>query len=161
MDLTAYTQIKDLGKIAEANGIDIPRLRGYRAMWNEQPATQNEIDFHAKKIYDIYVDLLTHKKNDQGGSMTINKCGHLRYYDHRQVRRDARRASKRYRKQMAVFNQYCGRNDILMVHARIGHHNWREYGGKELSRQPWFVEKADDGFDDTYCDIYVKIKVNG
>lgn len=32
MDLFAYTQIEDLEEIAKENGIECPRLRGYRLM---------------------------------------------------------------------------------------------------------------------------------
>lgn len=58
-----------------------------------------------------------------------------------------------------TFNKYVGRPDVLCIHARIGGRNWNAYGGPELSRQPWFLEKADDYFDHTYCDIYAKIEV--
>ena len=37
MDLGAYAQIGDLTKIAEENGIEVPRLRGYRLMSEETP----------------------------------------------------------------------------------------------------------------------------
>lgn len=44
MDLHAYTQIVDLGKIAEQNGISVPRCRGYRLMKIEQRVTAAEIE---------------------------------------------------------------------------------------------------------------------
>ena len=65
---------------------------------------------------------------------------------------------KEYRKQFETFNKYCGRDDVLYIHARIGGGNWPYYDGPELSKQPWFIEKVDDAFDSTYCDIYAKIK---
>ena len=37
MDLGAYAQIDDLGAIAKANKIEVPRLRGYRLMKDEEP----------------------------------------------------------------------------------------------------------------------------
>ena len=37
MDLGAYVQIEELEKIAKKNGIEVPRLRGYRLMSEEQP----------------------------------------------------------------------------------------------------------------------------
>ena len=46
---------------------------------------------------------------------------------------------------------------MLCIHARIGGGNWSYYDGPELSKQPWFIEKVDDAFDSTYCDIYAKI----
>lgn len=45
-----------------------------------------------------------------------------------------------------------------MVHARLGGANWKYYGGPLMEMKPWFIEKVDDGMDNTYCDIYVKVK---
>ena len=59
--------------------------------------------------------------------------------------------------QAKAWNRYAGRNDVLYIHARIGAGNWDYYGGDELSKQPWFLEKVDDAWDDTYCDIYARI----
>lgn len=44
MDLGAYQQIENLERIAKENGIEIPRLRGYRLMKDEQPMSNEEID---------------------------------------------------------------------------------------------------------------------
>lgn len=43
MDLGAYMQIEDLDEIAKRNGIEVPRLRGYRLMKNEEHISQEEI----------------------------------------------------------------------------------------------------------------------
>lgn len=43
MDLGAYVNIEDLDAIAKANGIDIPRLRGYRLMKDENPVSKAEM----------------------------------------------------------------------------------------------------------------------
>ena len=48
--------------------------------------------------------------------------------------------------------------NVLYIHARIGGRNWETYGGKDLEKQPWFLEKVNDHFDGTYCDIYAKIE---
>lgn len=56
----------------------------------------------------------------------------------------------------AVYNKYAGRSDVLRVHARIGGLNWLEYFRK-VEGKPWFLEKADDYSDCTYCDIFCKI----
>lgn len=47
-----------------------------------------------------------------------------------------------------------------MIHARIGGtsdtSNWVSYGGPDnIATQPWFLEKVDDNWDPTYCDIYI------
>ena len=43
MDLFAYSKIDDLDAIAKANGIVIPRLRGYRMMEAEEPYSEKQI----------------------------------------------------------------------------------------------------------------------
>lgn len=64
---------------------------------------------------------------------------------------------RRVVKQMETYNKYCGRKDVLYIHARIGGENWDYYGGQEIEKQPWFIERVDDSYDRTYCDIYAKI----
>ena len=56
-------------------------------------------------------------------------------------------------KQIDMWNKYVGKDNVLFIHSRIGGANWNDYGGNELEKQPWFLEKVDDYFDDTYCDI--------
>ena len=58
-----------------------------------------------------------------------------------------------------MWNKYAGKENVLYIHSRIGGGNWDYYGGNELSKQPWFLEKVDDCYDDTYCDIYAKINL--
>ena len=43
MDLYAYGQKDELGRLAEANGISVPRLRGYRLMEWEEAYPQEEL----------------------------------------------------------------------------------------------------------------------
>lgn len=62
------------------------------------------------------------------------------------------------RSQAAMHNKYVGRKDVLKIHARIGGKNWVNYDAHlTVEKQPWFLEKVDDSFDRTYCDIYVRI----
>ena len=44
MDMGAYAQIETLEQIAKENGIEVPRLRGYRLMKNEEPVSKEEIE---------------------------------------------------------------------------------------------------------------------
>lgn len=44
MDLYAYTNIERLESLAEKNNIDIPRLRGYRLMSEEEPIKEDFSD---------------------------------------------------------------------------------------------------------------------
>lgn len=54
MDIAAYMQIGDLSEVAKRNGIEIPRLRGYRLMKDEEPIPQSGID-RMKKDAEIDV----------------------------------------------------------------------------------------------------------
>ena len=56
MDLVAYKNIEDLGAIAQKNGIDVPRLRGYRLMAKQEPITDEEIQRYQEK-YDEAPDI--------------------------------------------------------------------------------------------------------
>ena len=80
---------------------------------------------------------------------------------HGKKRKNLKFALKKSRKkvleQFTAHNKYAGRDDVLYIHARIGGGNWEYYGGEDLKKQPWFLEKVDDYWDDTYCDIYAKI----
>ena len=58
---------------------------------------------------------------------------------------------------MDTFNKYAGRKDVLYVHARIGGNNWVFFGGQKVAEHPAFIERVDDWFDSTYCDIYLKV----
>ena len=107
MDLYAYSQIPRFTDLAKKNGIDVPRLRGYRLMSEEE--------------------LMEDTKGEE---------------------------------QYEVFNRYVGRPDVLMIHARIGGNNWEYYDGDNtVAKEPWFLEKVDDCDDNTYCDIYARVKV--
>ena len=64
---------------------------------------------------------------------------------------------RKFERYVATWNKYCGCKGIIRIHARIGGGNWIYYDGPELSRHIWFIEKVDDYFDSTYCDIYVRI----
>ena len=58
--------------------------------------------------------------------------------------------------QIERFNAHCGEEDVYMIHARIGGNNWESYDGDSITKFPWFIERVDDDFDNTYCDIYVR-----
>lgn len=68
-------------------------------------------------------------------------------------------ALKRVKKQYDIFNKYVGKN-VLYVHARVGGANWDFFGMDEITKHPLYLERVDDYFDSTYCDIYFKLKEN-
>ena len=172
MDLGAYVNIDELQKIANKNNISVPRLRGYRLManaekWHLEDLTDNlehycavelctsdpfwdpkancfEFGWRTKRIENFYCPNETVRWNRIHGW----KRRVLKTYIHNE--------KNNYKKQIGTFNKYVGCKDILMIHARIGGRNWLSYYEK-IVNQPWFIEKVDDAFDSTYCDIYAKI----
>lgn len=194
VDIGAYIQIEDLSKIAEANGIGVPRLRGYRLMANESPISSTgiaeslrshelflceracrsiprfrpdscmtELGAATERLKEKYCVFENRVEKDREGHeySHTETVGFRWELVHGKNRKEVKFAIKKGRKavlrQLQTFNKYVGREDVLYIHARIGGLNWDYYGGPDLARQPWFLEKVDDYFDDTYCDIYAKI----
>lgn len=143
MDLYAYGQIDDLKKYLEENNIDIPRLRGLRLMKDEELVAEKDIEEETK----VWLILAVYPK-----AKSINDL-------HGKVRKKYKLALKHARKQYGIFNKYVG-NNVLYVHARLGCSNWSFCGGSELEKHPLYLERVDDYFDSTYCDIYFKLKEN-
>ena len=177
MDMEAYMQIDELSYIAKENNIEVPRLRGYRLMKDEQFVPKDEL----KKImddYEIHVcdDLCRSRwnpnsceyefndKTDRIYNFYVNKStGKIRWDRiHGKKRKilkfEIKKQNKRILKQFNMFNKYAGKENVLYIHARVGGSNWDYYGCNELTKLPWFLEKVDDCFDSTYCDIYASIK---
>lgn len=193
MDLGAYANIEDIKAIAEANNIEIPRLRGYRLMGKESPIPEASVAENLKEVinnvydqgvrtcpsfnfntgwseYSYRTDLVADKylirepvtyKVDDEEYTHIETVGFRWNLLHGKKRKnlkfEIKKQKKAYFKNIEAFNRYAGRDDVLYIHARIGGNNWECFGGPELEKQPWFLEKVDDLWDDTYCDIYAKI----
>lgn len=179
MDLGAYANIGSLSEIAENNGIRVPRLRGYRLMRDEQEidirVVVEDAEKRCLKGFREYNPNLFPGSNWRAGErwtrMHMVKNRHENSIDeyerpkwekiHGKKRKALKRLIKEERNkasnQYKAWNKYCGRDDVLYIHARIGGPNWEYYGGENLTKQPWFLERVDDCFDYTYCDIYAKI----
>ena len=70
-----------------------------------------------------------------------------------------KQAKKEVFRQYEVWNKYCGRDDVLYIHCRLGAGNWDYYKGWEIiESKPWFLDKVEDYFDSTYLDVYAKIR---
>lgn len=191
MDIGAYAQIDNLGKVAEANDIYIPRLRGYRLMSEETEIDVEKAILDNNTEVECCKDLIEQSWTRSGwfsfSSETEARCNRymvknpnygvngaedewreyksvrwdrLHGKHKRMLKLDIKTKNKRIRNQFNTFNKYVGRDDVMMIHARIGGYNWAYYGGAELGQQPWFIEKVDDAYDSTYCDIYVRIDPN-
>lgn len=179
MDLQAYAQIKDLECIAKRNNIEVPRLRGYRLMSEEQPVNIFKSD--KKKIavrcaihlcesspfwsthpeyYEASIRTDYMKKyylvSDKSEWYADVRWDRIHGWKRKVLKTCIHNEFQRQYKQLVVWNKYAGRKDILYIHARIGGGNWPDYY-KEVVNQPWFLEKVDDSFDSTYCDIYARI----
>lgn len=116
--------------------------------------TRAKCDYYIKNYECRYMS-----KDDEGYKEPEIRWDRLKGKKKRIFITHVKNALRGYKKQYEAWNKYCGREDILYIHARIGGYNWAYYGGAELGQQPWFLEKVDDGWDSTYCDIYAKIKV--
>ena len=73
-----------------------------------------------------------------------------------------KQAKKEVFKQFDVWNKYCGRDDVLYIHCRLGAGNWNYYKGWEIiESQPWFLDKCEDYFTSpifAYMSRYVQSK---
>ena len=179
MDLGDYAKIASLEEIMKKNNISVPRLRGLRLMSKEEPVSQADIEAEAKFVglymcqeacrsnfkyhpheftYSSSTRRLVRKYLVFDGHQPIDINWNKIHGKKRKLFKFFMKTSKHeVEKNFATFNKYCGRDDVLYIHARIGGGNWCYYGGQEIAKQPWFLEKVDDAFDSTYCDIYAKI----
>lgn len=186
MDLGAYMQIEDIDKIAKDNGIEVPRLRGYRLMKDEKPVNISEMvvkkdiaiecvknlcesqpfcwdvnaNWHEISSWTDYLKelyLVVSRDKDGYKEYTDIRWNRIHGWKRKVLKTYIHNEIKRQTKQWELWNKYAGRADILCIHARIGGSNWSLYFDQVI-HQPWFLEKVDNSFDSTYCDIYAKIK---
>lgn len=188
MDLGAFCQIDDLDQIAKKNGIDIPRLRGYRLMKDEKPFSQEEIKEMKQKcavdivedlccsepfwssnpmwfVYDIHTDrvkdyFLVKCKDDDGYEDYVDIRWDRIHGKKRKILKFAiKKKERKIQAQYGMWNKYAGQEGILYIHSRMGGNNWEAYGQKDsIIKQSWFLDRVDDCWDSTYCDFYARIK---
>lgn len=186
MDIGAYARIEDLSAILASTGINIPRLRGLRLMATEEKISEDEIkemtnSAEVDAVEDLvracppwsvgsschsYCDrtdrnlkrFLVYTEDERGYKRpTVVRWSELHGKKRKKVKLLAKTQAKKIRKSMETFNKYAGRKDILYVHARIGGNNWVYFDGPQVAEHPAFIERVDDWFDSTYCDIYIKV----
>lgn len=188
MDLGAYEQIDELEKIAWLNGIDIPRVRGYRLMEHEEKISEEEIQKIMKQAEIATVKWLCEAVPFWDPNSCISTFDAQRevlmdfylvgedtgngWKDYTDIRWDRIHGKKRkilkfeikkirkaIRKQYDIWNKYAGQKDVLYIHSRMGGNNWKWYEHKkDITDQSWFLERVDDFWDSTYCDFYARIK---
>lgn len=174
-DLGAYANIEKLGTVAIENGIMVPRCRGYRLMEKETEVPDYQIDTldmeHRFWILESLCDDILTPEFSSNTKKYIKEFAHGNFYgDFKEIRWDRihgkrrkilkfefKKARKQILKQFNTYNKYVGQPDILYIHARIGGNNWNYSLGTVVEKQPWFIERVDDYFDSTYCDIYARI----
>ena len=165
MDLYAYTQINRLEDIAKTNGIDVPRLRGYRLMKDEQPVSEEVIQNILKSETEDTLNRTARRVTDMIEDFDAEKLKAVRYDigDLMELLGSYLSFESRLRTQYEVWNKYAGRKDVLMIHSRMGGPTYT-YTNKEgeevtydLRDQPWYLDYAQDAIDSTYVDIYAKI----
>lgn len=182
MDLFAYTQIEDLEEILKRQNINVPRLRGLRLMKDENIVSEEQM---AEMIHDdilnIVCRIIEHGslncwsswKDDTRNDILIRKnvvhewgierevVGYRWNKIHGKKRKwikfEIKQTKKRVKKQYEMWNRYVGQ-DVLYVHSRCGGDNWNYFGANKLLIHPDFLDRCDDYWDGTYCDIYFKIK---
>ena len=190
MDLLAYMRIESLDSLAKANEISVPRLLGYRLMSEEKPLSPEEYSqlYHdcamdaiemlctSDPFWDPNSDCsIFNSRSDQARKYYIkygldedgcrvpvairwdrihgNKRRILKY----EIKKNIKRAGAQY----ALWDKYAGQENILYIHSRMGGYNWVGYEEKDaLMAQPWFLDRIDDWWDGTYCDIYARLDPN-
>lgn len=187
MDLGAYMNIEGLDKIAKNNGIEIPRIRGYRLMENEEPLSKEEIkEIQNKSVIDVAKGLceaipfwranpeyheysswtniledyyLIKDKDSKYPKYIGIRWDRIHGWKRKILKFEIKKQKKKIQKQYDLWNKYAGVENVLYIHSRMGGWNWKEYDEKNnILNQPWFLDRVDDYFDSTYCDFYAKIK---
>lgn len=187
MDLGAYVQIDRFEKVMSDNNIEIPRLRGLRLMSEEEPILPEDYNEVYKEAEFDAVQIAVESKwlyNPQWLEMSYKTDRELEYYvdfETRNGRKEhfapikihwerlhgkkrklvkylIKKRKQRIKIQWDMYNKYCGRDDVLHIHARLGAGNWDYYNcDKIIKSQPWYLDHCEDNFDRTYVDIYAKI----
>ena len=175
MDLYAYTQIENLEELLEKMNVEIPRLRGLRLMKVEEVLTKEELKEVLRKALlehaeysltsdDFYTGCCIHtyptppnKKKyivyDKDENVVAIRWDKLHGKKRKFLKYLLKQYEKAFWKQMNMFNSFCGK-DVLYVHARIGGNNWDYFKCDYITKYPQYLDRCDDYWDCTYCDIY-------
>ena len=183
MDLGAYIQIGTLDGIAEANGIEVARLRGYRLMRDEKPVNIEEIckdrevgiceelcamAWNPKSRWMrygpdtdpyFYKFIINYDKKYTSEQVPCSINWDIMTDDEKEVLKayiEKRNAD--FVKEWEMWNKYCGKNDVLYIHARQGTANWSDTDFHDYEDKPWYLDGCNDADDSSYCDMYAKIE---
>ena len=187
MDLGAYMNIADLENLAQANGIDIPRVRGYRLMGHEPKIPEETIRQIMKQVEvtvtkrlceavpfwsshpnyhiscdqtDVYLDFYLVSEDTENGwtDYTDIRWDRIHGKKRKILKFEIKKMKRKIRQQYDTWNKYAGCEDVLYIHSRMGGNNWKLYEHKkDITEHSWFLERVDDFWDSTYCDFYERI----
>ena len=153
MDLYANAQIENLSGIAEKNGINVERLRGYRLMKDEVPWTEEQMKTWLNEVIGDY----WWSRSDVADPNWFDR-DHKEYYKGyrpptipKDMFYEISLLKGRFANQSRCWNRYAGGDGVLYIHSRCG----KEY--RKYAKEPWFLDGCLDTFDPTYCDIYAKV----
>jgi len=183
MDLGAYIQIGTLSGIAEANGIEeVARLRGYRLMRDEKPVNIEEIckdreveiceelcamSWNPKSPFmsyggstDYYFDkfIINYRARYDSGLVKSINWDAMTDKEKEVLKTYIEKRNADFVKEWEMWNKYCGRNDVLYIHARQGTSNWSDTDFHDYEDKPWYLDGCNDADDPSYCDMYAKIE---
>ena len=159
MDLGAYMNIDELGKITKDNGIEIPRIRGYRLMENEQPLSKEEIkEIQDKSVINVAESLceavpfwksnpeyheysswtsilkdyyLIKDKNSKYPEYIGIRWDRIHGWKRKVLKFEIKKQKKKIQKQYDIWNKYAGVENVLYIHSRMGGWNWKNYDKKK------------------------------
>ena len=187
MDLEAYARIDELSELAKSNGIEIPRLRGYRLMEFEYSIPESEIKrakdecaidivrrfCNAEPYWNLHRDWLAYigdrrktekyylafERSEEGVWSAVGVRWDRIHGKKRKILKYAiKQKQRKIEAQLNMWNKYAGQPGILYIHSRMGGDNWKNFENKDsILKQPWFLDRVDDWWDGTYCDFYAKI----
>jgi len=178
MDLGAYAKIENLEGILKDIDIKIPRLRGIRLMKYEKPysnetmtmllneAVYDGADTACRTEPDWSINPWGYswgRDSDKKVKKYLNEKNHTVRWDklhgnkRKVVKYHIRHLQNNIRCNIGMFNRYVGRDDVIYIHARLGSWNWSEFHADDLKYQPAYLGHCDDYYDNTYCDIYLKV----
>ena len=145
MDLGANAQIDKLQAIAEASGIDVPSLRGYRLMGEEAPLSDEEIEEIINDAVGTCWWLFSSNSDPEWYEHTWDEFvkgyrpqnvppGQKYCYpeqdDQKKVRKKKIHTTSIFqevgmveamvKRQYMLWNRYAGRGDVLYIHSRMG-----------------------------------------
>ena len=157
MDLYAYAQIPIYEEVAKENGIEIPRLRGYRLMSEEEPFSveaikemkkESEIEvvenlcegtpfWSENPVFYSICDERTDRLKLRYLNAKYDSKGVVKYTSIRWNRIHGKKRKilkfmikKKHRaieKQYGLWNKYAGKENVLYIHSRIGGSNFDYY----------------------------------